>query len=151
MISIRELGESDLPGMALLGQQFYEEGFFPGGYDPSKFAWHWKNLIDAGVAILVGAEHDGAIVGMAGGVMVPDQADGELVAQEMFWFVDQGYRKGTVGKSLLDGMESIARNRGAKRISMVRLANKVGESLDGFLKKHDYQPIEVHYMKSLEA
>jgi len=149
-MNIIHLGIDDISRVISLGLEFYDEGFLPGRFSPKHFTQTWEKLLKMQIGILIGAEQGGEIIGTIGGVMTPDPNDGALVAQEMFWFVAKEYRKGSTGKRLIEAFEQTAKDKGARQVMMVRLANDLGEKIDTFYRMSGYEPKEVHYMKTLE-
>lgn len=142
---IRELTAEELPLVAAMGVHFYQEANLPGTIKPEVFVRTWSTFLDLKIAILLGAFQDG-LVGTLGAVMCPDPCDGDLVAQEMFWYVLPEHRG--FGMRLLKGYERMARERGAKRISMVHL-HAINENLGAIYERGGYRKLETQYMKEL--
>jgi GNAT superfamily N-acetyltransferase len=146
-LQIRPLTESDLAETALKGAAFYREGKLPGRFVPEVFTQTWRQLLGSGIGTLIGLEIDGRIEGALGGVKSPDPNDGDLVAVEMFWFVDANHRGH--GLKLLDAFEEWAHQQGCKRVGMIHLLQLMPDKLEVLYRRRKYQPVEVHYLKEL--
>jgi|694.fasta_scaffold144024_2 GNAT superfamily N-acetyltransferase len=136
-----------LPELALLGQQFQQEGALPGKFIPDVFVKTWTNLLHMDVGVLFGLEKDNRLVGGLGAIRFPDPNDGELVANELFWFVSKEHRGH--GLKLLDVFESWAADFGIKRVSMVHLENLSPKALNRLYRSRGYRVVETHYFKEL--
>lgn len=136
-----------VPELARLGRQFQEEGAIPGKFIPEVFVKTWNNLLGINLGILFGLEKDGQLVGGLGAILFPDPNDGELVANETFWFVSKEHRG--QGLKLLDAFEGWARDFGVKRVSMVHLENLSPRALNRLYRLRGYRPVETHYFKEL--
>lgn len=143
-VTVDDLDNLDLN----LGEDFFKEKGIPGSFNRKVFVETWKRLLNSNVAALWVTVHEGKITGSLGGLLFPDPNDGELVAQEMFWYVSEQSRKSLDGVRLMLNFESWAKVMGAKRIIMAALVNsdfKIGEL---YLAK-GYKPVETHYIKIL--
>lgn len=149
MIEIRELLVHEVPQMTVLAIEFWEEGFLPGELIPEVFEDNWFNWMSSGMGFVSAGWDDDVLVGAAGGLIAPDATDGKVVANEMFWFVSQKHRRGSLGLRVLEEFEAVAKSRGARRVSMVHLANDVGARLAKTFVRWGYRPIETHYIKEI--
>jgi len=147
LIRIIDLPPARIPEMVPLAREFYDAGDLPGDLDPEVFCDTWARFLFHGVGILLAAECEGQIVGSIGGVLVPDPRDGLMVANEHHWFVTKQYRRGSAGMDLKRAFEAEALRRGADRVTMAHLANKLGEKLAPIFLADGYRPVEVHYIK----
>jgi GNAT superfamily N-acetyltransferase len=136
-----------LPEMAALGFQFQEEGALPGKFIPEVFVKTWGNLIRMNLGVLFGLEKDGRLVGGLGAILFPDPNDGELVANELFWFVSKEHRG--QGLKLLEVFEGWAADFNVKRVSMVHLENLSPKALNRLYRSRGYRVVETHYFKEL--
>lgn len=132
---------------AQLGPQFYAEGKMPGKFVPEIFAAKWTELIEKGFGFIIGLFDGPKLDGVFGAVVVGDVNDGELVSNEMFWFVSKESRGG--GLRLLKTYEEEARKRGAKRCSMGHLLALQPEKTDSLYRRLGYTPVETSYFKNL--
>lgn len=129
----------DLPDCIRMGVDFS----LMAGFEPvrEKIGGTLAALINDG-GILV---HGKPATGMIGGVIYTHFFNNELVAQEMFWWVDPGSR-GSVGLELLEAFEQWAKDRGADKIIMVSL--ELNDVSRVYLKR-GYKPLEHGYVRSL--
>lgn len=116
---IRALTEADLLACAPLGLSFFSEANLPGRFIPSVFVESWTWLLSSGAGKLFGAFDGDRLLGAIGGVIAPDVNDGELVAQEMFWYVMPECRRD--GITLLSTYLDALRAAGVKRYSLACL------------------------------
>ncbi len=144
---IAPLDVSELNQLAALGAKFYAESGLPGRFVPDVFEASWRQFYSIGMGQIFKLEVDGQIVGAIGGMVYPDPNDADLVASEMFWFVDPAARGG--GIRLFSAFEDWAKQRGAKRIAMIHLQSLAPEALERLYLRKGYRKIESHYFKTL--
>jgi GNAT superfamily N-acetyltransferase len=132
-----------------MGGAFFREGKLPGGFDPVIFRRTWDTLIKAGVGVLFKIAVGDKMVGGLGGTIYGDPNDGQLVAQEMFWFVDADHRGGMAPIRLLKNFEDWARSRGASRVHMAHLLELQPDKIRDFYERRGYKAVEVVYSKDL--
>lgn len=106
------------------------------------FISSWKNLFNLGFGVIFATED---YSGMIGGIKYPDTNSGELIASELFWFVDPSKRG--EGIKLLNAFELWAINNNCKRIIMVHLMDSMPEKVGRFYERTGYRKLEVHYVK----
>lgn len=133
-----------------MAKDFYAAGDLPGTIDTDMFVANWVNWINAGIGVVIGAVVDDRIVGGCGGLVAISPNDGELEAQEMFWYLAEEHRSSGLGLKCLEAWEQVCRARGAQRISMARLCNPLGEKIGKWLESKGYKPVEVRYYKDQE-
>jgi len=147
---ILAVSETDLDTLDLgLGEDFFAEKGLPGSFKKEKFIEAWKNLLASNVAALWVTVQEDKVTGALGGLLFPDINDGELVAQEMFWYVSDKARKGTDGVRLMLNFEAWAKVMGAKRIIMAALTNS-DFRIGPLYEARGYKPVETHYLKVIE-
>lgn len=112
--------------------------------DPDVFVATWRRFLDVGVGLVVAAL-DPAPVGVLCGFVVPDDLNGEPVAQEKWWYVAPSHRRGGVGAHLAATFERLAIARGVKRISLGSIGHL--PAVDSLLRHMGYSPFETHYFK----
>ncbi len=144
---VRLLTVQELPMAAQIGPQFYAEGKLPGKFIPEIFAAKWTAFIEAGIGFIIGLFDGVKLEGCFGALIAGDPNDGELVANEMFWFVKPDSRGN--GLRLFTEYESEARKRGAKRCSMIHLLSLQPEALSRLYERRGYRAIETAYYKEL--
>jgi GNAT superfamily N-acetyltransferase len=140
---IRLACESDVPRLVEMGRRFRNET----GYNkhlaenPAKMAELASQLAAAG-GVLV-SERAGQIVGMIGIFLFPHFLSGELVAGEVFWWVEPEHRG--EGIKLLREAEKQARERGAVKLQMIAPNPKVA----ALYERLGYEFVESAYQRTL--
>lgn len=88
--------------------------------------------------------------GMLGFIVFPVFMNhSHLIAQELFWWVDEDKRGGKLGLELLREAESQAKKLGAKSLLMLSLSKLNGDKVNALYESKGYKPREVTYMRSL--
>jgi hypothetical protein len=141
------VNSQDLDTLQLnLGASFFREKGLPGSFNRETFIKTWKRLLEANFGALWVVKEGDKIVGAMGGTLYPDPNDGELVAQEMFWYIAEDHRNSIDAIRLFMHFEAWAKAMEAKRILMVALLNSPLK-IDSFYKARGYTPVETHYVK----
>lgn len=146
-ISIEELSH---PEFVRLAETFYKESNLPGKFKQAHFITSWQKFYELNIgSIWVSAEDDlSKIHGAIGGLAHPDLYDGELVVQELFWFVEPNAGFSDAFKLYLK-LENWAKEKGAKRLNMACVCNKHMQSVRSFYEKRGFRPVDVSYFKDL--
>ena len=139
--------KSDLAGIAAMGPDFWREGGLHGSFSPDVFVRTWSRLMDLGLGHAIVMKSGRDTVGALGFMIAPDPNDGELIAQEAFWFVRSDARG--AGIRLLVKYEELARAMGVKRASMAHINGLMDDKLDRLFKRRGYHPTETHYWRTL--
>ena len=131
---------------APLGQKFFDEteGAFTAKFDAEIFAATWARLIEGGWGFVLGAWIDGEPVGTIGATVAPDPCNGELVAQEAFWYVDPSKRG--VGVRLFHEFVKLA-DTFASKITMGHLIASMPEKLAKLYMREGFKAVEIHYVR----
>lgn len=142
--------ELDHPEFVRLANNFYREANLPGTFNQAHFIVSWQKFYEMGVGrIWVSADENLQNISGAIGVLIhPDLYDGELVAQELFWFVE-GNAGFKAAMELFYNLENWARWKGAKRLNMACVCNKHMASLRRFYEKRGFRPVDVSFFKDL--
>lgn len=142
-MGMRLAKHSDLTECVEIGREFWEQTEYKTPYNAAGVLGFLTGLIQAGTFLVY--EFEGEIVGVAGILVVPFHFDpNQIVATEVFWYVRPGTREHGVGEALLDGMEAIAKNRGAKLFSMGTMYDP---KADAMLESRGYKLTERTYSK----
>lgn len=146
---IKALTKQQVPLLIPLAQEFYATAGLPGSVDPEIMVSMWQMFIDSGVGDVFGAFDGGDLVAAIGCYRVPNPYDGETELNEMFWYCLEEKRgmKGSI--KLMDAFETYGKVIGAKRITMVHLANKTGEKVGRLYGRRGYRPLETHWVKEI--
>lgn len=145
---IREAITSDLEALSEMGAEFYRSGGLPGQFVPSCFATFWsERFFHRDGTILVG-EVGNTAVGTIGGLVYPDPNNGDLIAQEMFWWVNRGFR-GKDALRLLEAFETWARLKGAKRLVMTAVHGLRDRALGRLYAGRGYRELETNFVRGI--
>lgn len=143
---IREARPNDVPWVVGMGDRFIRETEYKSHIsgDPNKM----RELVEALMAnpdgLLLVYDNDGMVDGMMGVLMFRHPMSDQLVASEMFWWVEPEAR-GSAGVRMLRMAEEWARLRGAERMMMIAPTDRVGE----FYERVGYGKVETSYMRVL--
>lgn len=100
-----------------------------------------------GNAKIFGLKIDNQIVGGICIVFSNSMIDEVLECSELFWYVDEKYRGKGIG--LLLHAEKYAKERGAKRMTMVYLVNSMPQKLEKLYTRMGFRELERSYIKEL--
>ena len=119
-MTIRKASSADLPALIAMGRQFLQT-VYPARFrdDPAQLeTFGHAMLTDDGQRLLLAAEDADRVIGMIGLVVYPHPMSGDVIAAELFWWVDPEHR-GSASARLLRRAESWARVQGATVLQMV--------------------------------
>jgi GNAT superfamily N-acetyltransferase len=141
---IRRASLTDIPRILEMGRHFAENSPYAKVLKVSDVAMEAlaHKLIPQGWILL--SEHDGEAVGMIGFYVYPHFLSGEIVAGEIFWWMEPEHRG--AGKALLKAAEDEARRCGAKSMQMIAPEPRVGK----LYERYGYQYVESSYQRNLE-
>jgi hypothetical protein len=145
---IREATFDDIPVIQDLGRKFLSEGPYKGrpvkDEQTEKFA---KVVISSLGKVLLWEEEeaDGKVTGILGFILVPHYFTGEMIAQELMWYVEPEYRKGCAALKLLWEAQTIAKRLGAKMMQFTAPTSSAAKLYDRF----GYKLLEVTFEKVL--
>ncbi len=100
------------------------------------------------VGLIFVAEDRGRLVGMLAGYAVDEPIGRTKMLEELAWWVDPEYRKGSVGYKMLRCWEEWARQAGLEAVKMIAPAESPG--VGGFLERRGYRQIETTYILRLD-
>lgn len=148
---IRLASKADVPVIARLGTLFFVEAGWSdvAEWDHDSIMRTLEHMVASDDGILLVAETDGKIIGMAGGLVFPLYFNhAHKSGQELFWWIAPEHRGG-VGARMLDRLEQEARDRGAKSWAMIALAKVRPESVGKLYERRGYRASERSYIKAL--
>lgn len=147
---IREATASDIPEIARLGEKFHAEaGWDEIEYSRADCAASIERFMGADCFLCFVAEHDGAIVGMASGVLSPVYFNAShLSGEELFWWVSDKAPQMT-GIRLLDALENAGRALGCATWQMKNLDRLDGVRVRKLLERRGYRASEQSFIKRL--
>lgn len=91
--------------------------------------------------------HNGSVVGVLAGMVVPNCYNGGLVYQEVIWYVNKKHRK--YGLKLIRAVESWCKDQGVKMIIMGYIANHNPEQMKKLYEKCGYREMETQCIKKI--
>jgi RimJ/RimL family protein N-acetyltransferase len=140
---IRVACEADIPRLVEMGLRFRRESEYVDvlAENAEKMEELARQLAQNGC--LVVSERGGRIVGMLGYVIFPHFLSGELVAGEVFWWVEPEDRG--EGLKLLRAAEDRARSFGAKNFQMIAPNDRVG----ALYERLGYRRVETSFQRPL--
>lgn len=143
---IRQADLADVPALVKLGCRFIAETSYVQhiATNPEQQARLLEELVLGERSTVLVAERDGAVVGMIGFIVYGHFVSGEVVAGEVFWWVNPDQR-GSLGVRLLKAAEQWARDMGASKVQMIAPTERVGQIYAAL----GYQAVETTYQRSL--
>lgn len=147
---IREATVGDVAAVVIHGREFFIEAGWSdvAEYREEDCASTLRHLVESDTGILLVHEVDGAVVGMAGGMVSPLYFDfTHLSGQELFWWVRPDQRG--AGAALLTALESAARKKGCKSWVMIALDRVQPERTGRIYQRRGYRASEHTYIKRL--
>jgi|SRR5688572_26183367 len=151
-MKIRRANAKDLPAIERLGKNFYDMTIYAKHgveYDTATVLQMLKHLV-GGHGIVQVAEEDGQLIGFILVALFPFPFNTKITcATEMAFYVDPAHQKSGTGRALMKSAENVARQLGAKFLSMVTLDSVGPEKVEPLYKSLGYERNEVAYTKDL--
>lgn len=145
--AIRIATDTDVPRLVAMFQQFVASSQYEKyvGRDPAFCTAQMARIVASADAIIYVVEHEESVIGMLGGVVFQQPFSGEIIASELFWWLDPNHRGH--GGWLLKRFEKWAAAKGATRVQMMAPIDKprVAETYVGL----GYASIETIYQRNL--
>jgi GNAT superfamily N-acetyltransferase len=113
-------------------------------FKPAAVAQLVALVLEHGVIFV--AEQDGAIVGMLAALPMEEPIAKTPMLDEMAWWVEPAFRRGSVGPKLLRAAESWAVQKGLRLVKMVA---PVGTNVGDYYKRMGYTEVETSWVKKL--
>ena len=142
---IRSATTSDIPRLVEMGLKFLQMSEYKDriAENPDQQEFLMGLLISDNHGVLLVDDRDGDVVGMIGSYVHPHLISGDLVAAEVFLWLEPEYRGG--GRDLIRGCEDQARKIGAKVSQMTAPNGRVGNLYEAL----GYAHLEAQYQKAL--
>lgn len=147
-MDIRMVGPDDVPALIEMGKAFYETGKLPGEFDADTFVAFWEASIQEGRGVIIMGEREGVPVGTLGALLFADPCNGALVAQELFWWVNDDAR-GNGSLRLVQAFEAWAKGVGASRVVMTAIYGLREEAIGRIYESRGYHELETNYAKDI--
>ena len=148
---IRKAEYSDYDSITNLIIQFFDESIhnFLFEVDPASIQRSFQVMMRDHIVIV--AIKDDKVIGVIAGTLGPaDFNHGELVANEIIWYVTKSYRATTVGLKLFAKWEQESERKGATHITMGYMENLHPEKLKQFYVDKGYKPMQTQYIRSVK-
>jgi len=149
-VSIRNATQDDFQILLEWGHEFFQYGkFVEKGlrFDVGSFKRLVDYLISDGILLIA---EDEVPIGSVGGIIYPFMFDqSNIIATEVWWWVDPSYRNSNVGMKLLREFETVAKLNGATSVMMVTIDTENEHALHKYYQKFGYKHLEHHYIKEL--
>jgi GNAT superfamily N-acetyltransferase len=143
---IRPATLADLDAVTDLGLRFVADPHY------SRFLSANRDELQAYMARVIGgdgssillAHESKVLIGMVGVQSGSHPMSGTPIANELFWYVRQGFRDGT-GRQLMKAAEAWARERGAKQLQMTAPDDRIARVYE----RYGFAKVETTYQKEL--
>lgn len=144
---IREATPADIPRLLEMGRRFISESSYKHHIveNPEQMKTLGEQIISNPNGMILVSDNGGKLNGMLALILFPHYVSGELIAGEVFWWVDPEAREGSTGLKLMRKAEEIAAEMGAKKMQMVAPTQRIGK-----LYEHlGYTEVESTYQRDL--
>lgn len=146
---VRRATQDDAPAIIAMGAKFFADTSYAAfaDYSDASASVLVAMMLDGGVLLV--AENDGVLIGMAGLVVTPFLFNHALkAAHEVMWWVDPAARRTGAGAALLHAIEPACRAAGAAVIQMIHLADSPPQAA-ALYERAGYVHSESSYTKVL--
>jgi GNAT superfamily N-acetyltransferase len=149
---IRPARAEDVPVILRMGKAFFDEAPWPefAEWDEASTRLTLEMLIDGRLpGVLLAAEKDGTVIGMAACLLFPLYFNhATSAAQEIFWWIEPEYRRG-IGAIMFDELEHTARSKGAEIMFAESTAGLRDQAVGRLYRMRGYKPAGHTFMKRL--
>jgi len=126
MYRIEKATLEDLPQYLLCAEKFIK--FYGFAWNPDSVTKSIQHILDKGV--FLAAKQGDNVIGVIAAMLIPNLWDANnIIFQEMFWWVEEDYRKGSVGIRLLLELEKQAPENTTVVLSVLPKSNIKDETL----------------------
>lgn len=141
---IREATFADMSRLIVMASEFVRTTQYGRLFNPDLLPGLVLELLENHVVFVAELAEDKRVAGMLALAIVPHILTGRRYAEEIAWWVDPGYRNGSIGPRLMHHMECYVRQN---RLHMVKMLAPAGSSVGDFYKKCGYQELESAWIK----
>lgn len=124
-VVVRQARKEDVPHLTVMGGRFFAQtGYQQHGLfcDPFHLHAFLEDAIDSEDKAIFVAEQDGALIGVIGAFKAKAYFGPQLIAHELFWWVNEDARKGATAIRLLRALQQWARDGGCAALFMVDIS-----------------------------
>lgn len=130
-----------------LGAMFHAQASRPGRFNVNHAISVIDGLLTTGHgAMFVERGLDGSVIGTICGVISPDIFTGDIIASELFWFVDP-WGRGSAGPRLYKAFMDWSSSLGARHVLMAHMHFAVSEKAARFYERHGFKMLETIYVR----
>jgi GNAT superfamily N-acetyltransferase len=145
-VIVRDATPEDYPNLQRMGSAFAKAANQP-PVNPDTLRLTLDHLRANGVLKVA---ENGAVCGVIGALVFSHYWNAhELIAQELFWFVEESARGTSAGIKLLAAAEKACRERGARQLLMLALDDLEGDRVAEVYRRRGYEPQEKTFRKDL--
>lgn len=105
-----------------------------------------RKVLEVGVVFVAEAE-GGEVVGMICAFALEEPISRQTIVDELAWWVEEDYRKGSTGPRLLRCLENWALQKGLRYVKMIAPMAEPG--VGDYYQRLGYVPVETYYLKRL--
>ena len=147
---IRKVTEHDLLDLSILSKMFAKEAKQNGynlSFKQDKFLNTFLKVVNNPDYYYILAEVDGETVGFFLGVVFNPMFSDDIIAAEMFWWIDKDHRGHKISIQMLNSFEDWSKKSGATQVNVSDLQSV--KNLDKLYERLGYTKSEVTYRKDL--
>lgn len=146
MIRVRKGTSADYPLAMVAARKFFDEA--PAGYralplSEGRLTQTLDGMVAQGLFLI--AQHGEQVIGYAGARCGPLFYTEELVACELFWWVEPAYR-GRAGIALFNALIEASRQAGASYFAPLTLEGRNASELAAFYRRRGFELVERIYI-----
>lgn len=147
---VRRVLPEDWEDMARMASDFAASNPHNVGFSPVAFRGLFDHaMTNDGLAMWI-ARISGNAAGMMGAISYPMFFNpSHQVAQELFWWVEPGYRNTVASKALMAQFEAWAVRNGPARLMLLAQENDRTEAVNRLYRTMGYMPLERAYYKDV--
>lgn len=145
---IRNGTSEDIPKIIEMAREFWTHTMYEEEFEDYIVEHLSQECINQKMMIVLDVD---GVRGFACGLIGPLMASSKAkIGQEVAWWVDPDYRKGSNGIKLLKGLEGAAKLAGVKYWNMIFMKSSMPDVIEGMYQKMGYTIAEVAYCKRLD-
>lgn len=144
---LRGLNSGEVFLLAPIGRRFFAEAGEVGIFNASGFEESIGQMIEVGIGVVYVLEDESGVYGAIGGAKIQDIYTGNLIAMELFWYMDS--EKRGEGMTLLSAFERWAKGQGCTKIRMVHLSDLMPDTLRIVYERRGYREVETTYERAI--